>query len=284
MPKTRRVSIGLIQMSMYADPKKNLEKAQRLVREAAKKGAQIICLPELYRSLYFPQDENKDVSALAEPADGESARIFSALAKELRAVIIVPIFEKSGKKTFNSTLVFDTDGGLAGTYRKMHIPHDPLFYEQNYFSKADGGFKVFTTKYGRIAPFICFDQWFPEAARIAALQGTDIIFYPTAIGWIVGEKARDDWHDAWETVMRGHAIANGIHVAAVNRVGTEGKLAFWGGSFVCDAFGKILTKGGDKEEVLVAQVDLGDNERIREGWGFLRNRRPDAYGKLTQRL
>jgi agmatine deiminase len=197
----------------------------------------------------------------------------------------VPLFEKTeGGKLFNSAVVINADGKTLGTYRKTHIPQDPYFYEKNYFEPGDVGYKVFNTTYGRVGVLICYDQWFPEPARILTLKGADIIFYPTAIGWILGETSADgDWNNAWKTVQRGHAIANGVHVAAVNRVGEEGQLKFWGSSFVCDAFGKILKEAdGQKEETLIVKIDFGMNQRIREGWGFLRNRRPDTYKPLTE--
>ncbi len=281
---SKRVKIGLVQMSMAKDTKQNIRKAVSMIKLAARKGANIICLPELYRTLYFPQDEKVGVSDLLEKQDGESSKVMGALAKELGVVLVVPIFEKGlDGKQYNTVLVIDADGKTKLAYRKMHIPHDPLFYEKNYFKDGNKGFLVCKTKFGKVAPLICFDQWFPEAARIAALNGADIIFYPTAIGDMVGYNAPDDWHDAWETVQRGHAIASGVHVAAVNRVGTERKLKFFGGSFICDSFGKILARGKDKEQVLLADVDFSNNERIKEGWGFIRNRRPDAYARLRQK-
>ncbi len=285
MPKEnsggKTVRIGLVQMAMGRDRDSNVSKAIRLVRQAAKKGANIICLPELFSSPYFPQAENdKRAFGLAETIPGQTTREMSRLAKELGVVLIVPIYEKSSGKFFNAIAVIDETGKLLGKYRKMHLPNDPLFYEHNYFSHGDMGYKVFGTKYGRIAPLICFDQWFPEAARISTLQGADIIFYPTAIGWIRRYPAPDNWLDAWTTIQRAHSIANGVHIAAVNRVGVEGELAFWGSSFITDSFGKILKKGGAKEEVIISDIDLGNNRRIKDGWGFLRNRRPDSYEEL----
>jgi agmatine deiminase len=281
-----KVTIGLIQISVSEDASQNLHKTQEKVQEAIAKGAQIICLPELYRTIYFPQSEQIDAVCFAETIPGESTNAFSALAKKNGVVIIVPLFEKDAHGNhYNSAAVLDADGRLLPTYRKMHIPHDPLFYEKNYFQDGDRDFQVYDTRYGRLAVLICYDQWFPEAARIVTLNGADIIFYSTAIGWIKGEglPPEGDWHDAWETVQRGHAIANGIHVAAVNRVGQEGELIFWGGSFVCDSFGQILKRASDKdEEVLVVEIDLDKNVEVREGWGFLRNRRPEAYGLLIE--
>jgi agmatine deiminase len=278
--KTR---LGLIQMRVSEDPGDNLARAIGLAGEAAVRGAEIICLPELYRTRYFPQDECADMQALSEAIPGESTRAFSAFARENGVVVIVPVFEKGEAGAFHNTaVVVDRDGGLLPVYRKVHVPFDPLFYEKHYFVPGDG-FRVYDTDTARFAVLICYDQWFPEAARAATLMGAEIIFYPTAIGWIGGERtsAEDDWHGAWETVQRGHAISNGVHVAAVNRAGQEGDLSFWGGSFVADAFGNIIARAGDGEEVLLVDVDLSMNGRVREGWGFLKNRRPDAYGILT---
>ncbi len=277
--------VGLIQMAVSEDTTLNMKKTSGKIKEAAEKGAQIICLPELYRTRYFPQEEKQDAAKLAETIPGESTKTFSDLAKKLRVVIMVPLFEKAeGGKLFNSAVVINADGKTLGTYRKTHIPQDPYFYEKNYFEPGDAGYKVFNTTYGRVGVLICYDQWFPEPARILTLKGADVIFYPTAIGWILGETSADgDWSDAWKTVQRGHAIANGVHVAAVNRVGEEGQLKFWGGSFICDAFGKILKEADDqKEETLIVKIDFGMNQRIREGWRFLRNRRPDTYKTLTE--
>ncbi|MCP3677663.1 MAG: carbon-nitrogen hydrolase, partial [Deltaproteobacteria bacterium] len=242
-----------------------------------------VCLQELFRTIYFPQYESFDCAGLAESIPGESTTIFAEVARELGIVIIVPLFERDQSGDyFNSAAVIDVDGRLAGIYRKVHIPFDPLFYEKNYFKEGDGGFSVYDTKYGKVGLLICYDQWFPEAARCLTLMGADIIFYPTAIGNIEGHNPPEgDWHDTWETVQRGHAIANGIHIAAVNRVGREGRLSFWGGSFISDAFGNVIGRASrDEEEVLIVRADLSMNGRIREEWGFLRNRRPDAYRLL----
>jgi len=274
------VTIGAIQAKASQDVAVNLAKTIRMVRQAARRGAQIICLQELYRTTYFPQHAKPKRGLSAESIPGESTNAFSKLAKELRVVIIVPIFEKArGGKNYNSAVVIDEKGKLLPTYRKMHIPQDPLFYEKNYFHPGDRGWRVYKTRFATFAVLICYDQWFPEAARMATLAGAEIIFYPTAIGNVVGYHAADgDWHDAWETVMRGHAIANGVHVVAVNRVGREDRLRFWGQSFACDSFGKLLKHASSsREEVTIAKLDLSHNRRIREGWGFLRNRRPDAY-------
>jgi agmatine deiminase len=290
LPKTGKlshvVSLGLIQTTVSEDMALNLQKTLQKVEEAAKRGAQIICLQELYRTRYFPQEEKQDASRFAETIPGESTEAFSDLAKKHKIVVIVPLFEKGANgKFYNSAAVIDADGKLLDTYRKIHIPQDPLFYEQNYFQPGNSGYKVYKTAYANIGVLICYDQWFPEPARINTLKGADIIFYPTAIGYIKDHTSADgDWHDAWQTVQRGHAIENGVHVAAVNRVGEEGELEFWGGSFVCDSFGKILAEASSKkEEVLTVKVDLNLNKRIRDGWGFLKNRRPDTYQQLTEK-
>jgi agmatine deiminase len=262
-----------------------MEKTTRKIEKAAEKGAQIICLQELYRSKYFPQEKNKKVTKFAERIPGESTKIFSELAKKHHIVIIAPIFEKtSSGKFYNSAAIIDADGQILGIYRKVHIPQDPYFYEKEYFSPGEQNYRVFKTAFANIGVLICYDQWFPEPARINALHGAEIIFYPTAIGYIKGYTSADgDWHDAWKTVQRSHAIANGVHVAAVNRVGEEGELKFWGGSFVCDSFGKIVSEAStENEEIIVASLDLSHNKRIQEGWGFLRNRRPDTYKTLIK--
>ena len=282
------VRIALVQMRMKEDPTANLALAQERIEEAAKRGAQIVCLPELYRSLYFPQAEDAENFRLAEPVPGPTSKAMSALAKKHRLVIVAPIFEKRGTGVYhNSALVFDADGSLAGHYRKMHIPDDPEFYEKFYFAPGDLGFPTFKTRYGTLGILICWDQWFPEAARLASLAGAQILLYPTAIGHHVHvEKTLwTEQHAAWETIQRGHAVANGVFVAAVNRVGTEGKLRFWGQSFVSSPFGALRAKADlDAEEVLIADLDLSEIERIRHGWPFLRDRRIDAYAHLTARL
>jgi agmatine deiminase len=282
--KRETVSIGLIQTTVSDDVAVNLNKTVKRIEEASRRGAQIVCLQELYRTKYFPQEEKKDVSQLAETIPGESTRVFSELSKKKKVVIIAPIFEKANGKYYNSAVIIDADGEISGSYRKVHLPHDPLFYEKNYFEQGNSGYSVYKTQYAHVGVLICYDQWFPEPARINALKGAEIIFYPTAIGWIKGYASSDgDWHDAWKTVQRANAIVNGVHVAAVNRVGEEGQLQFWGGSFVCDSFGKVLKEASyTNEEVLVAKVDLSKNKRIQEGWGFLKNRRPDTYRSLTE--
>jgi len=283
--KRKIVSIGLIQTTVSDDIAGNMKKTIEKIKEASRKGAQIICLQELYRTKYFPQEEKQVVSQLAETIPGESTKALSELAKEKKIVIIAPLFEKTSKgKFYNSAAIIDANGKILGAYRKVHIPNDPFFYEKNYFEAGDQGYLVHKTHYARIGVLICYDQWFPEPARINTLKGAEIIFYPTAIGYINGYASSDgDWHDAWKTVQRAHAIANGVHVAAVNRVGKEGQLKFWGGSFVCDSFGKVLGEASDiSEEVLVIKVDLSKNKKIQEGWGFLKNRRPDTYNSLIE--
>ena len=282
--KNKFVKIAAIQASASADLKANLEKAVNMVEKAAKGGAKIVCLQELYRTIYFPQYKKVHKSHYAEAIPGESTRAFSLLAKKYGVVIIVPIFEKRKNRYFNSAAVIDHTGKLLPIYHKIHIPQDPLFYEKNYFEPGEGGYRIYNTKFGRIAVLICFDQWFPEAARIATILGAEVIFYPTAIGTIVGQKSDEgNWHDAWETIMRGHAIANSVNVVAVNRVGREGKLQFWGQSFVADSFGKVLKRAsGKKEEILMVSVDLSMNKKIRNAWGFFRNRRPDTYSLIAK--
>ncbi len=256
------VTIGLIQTTVSESIVQNIEKTVEKIEQAAERGAQIICLEELYRTRYFPQEKNLKVHQLAETIPGESTKDFSELAKKYKIVIIAPLFEKiSAGKFYNSAVIIDSNGEILGTYRKAHIPYDPYFYEKDYFAAGDGKYRVYKTAYARVGVLICYDQWFPEPARINALQGAEIIFYPTAIGYIKGYTSEDgDWHDAWKTVQRAHAIANGVHVAAVNRVGEERELQFWGGSFVCDSFGKVIAEAcTDKEAVLVATLDLSNN-------------------------
>ncbi len=282
--KKKIVTLGLVQTKMTANHEKNLARATAMVEQAAKKGAEIICLPELFRTLYFPQQRSADKNKYAEAIPGISTNIFAAIAKKYGVVIVVPVYEKKGTKFHNSAAVIDERGRLMPTYRKVHIPHDPLFYEKNYFEQGNE-YRIYKTKRATFAVLICYDQWFPEAARAATLKGAEIIFYPTAIGRIVPRKERDDdWANAWETVMRGHAIANSVHVAAVNRTGAEGKLRFWGSSFVADSFGNILKRASDKrEEVVIVRADLTRNKTIREGWRFFHNRRPDTYGPIGKK-
>lgn len=283
--KNKFVTIAGVQSAVSSDLKANLKKTVHAVEQAIKRGAQIICLQELFRTPYFPQYKKVEKEKFSETIPGESTEIFSAIAKKHKVIIIVPIFEydKNGRY-HNSAVVINTNGKLMPTYRKIHIPQDPLFYEKNYFKEGESGYKIYKTKYATFAVLICYDQWFPEAARAVKLSGADIIFYPTAIGNIKGVKQKEgDWHNAWETVMRGHAIANSLYIVAVNRVGVEGKLKFWGQSFVCDAFGKILKKASkDKNEVLISKINLKFNKLIGEDWGFMRNRRPDTYQGLLK--
>ncbi|HZD42916.1 MAG TPA: nitrilase-related carbon-nitrogen hydrolase, partial [Methanomicrobiales archaeon] len=250
---------------------------------ALRRGTRIVCLPEVYRSPYFPQFEHRDASCYAETIPGESTEAFAALARQYHSVIIVPLFERAASgEYYNSAVVIDTDGSLLPVYHKVHIPHDPLFYEKHYFRPGED-YRIYETELVRFAVLICYDQWFPEAARAVTLMGAEVIFYPTAIGWICDElPSEGDWREAWETVQRGHAIANGTPVAAANRVGREGDLLFWGSSFVCDAFGNVIARAGEDEEILIADLDLAINQRVREGWGFLRNRCPSTYGVLQE--
>lgn len=284
--KSNRVVVGLVQTAVSNDLEANLDNTICKIKESARRGAQIVCLQELFRTRYFPQHKKKntdDLSKLSEIMPGELTSKLSGLAKELGVVIVVPLFERDhSEKYYNSVVVIDADGKLLETYRKIHIPHDPLFYEKDYFEPGNLGYRVYETKYAAFGVLICYDQWIPEAARITVLKGADIIFYPTAIGCIKNrEMTEGDWHDAWETVQRGHAIANGVYIAAVNRVGEEEKLKFWGSSFVCDPFGKIIKRAGrDDEEIVIAELDLAKNKEVREGWGFFDNRRPDTYSAL----
>lgn len=275
------VTLGLIQMAMGPDPVGNIEKARRKVIEAAGRGAQIICLPELFHVRYFPQHSGKETGDIAETIPGRSTILFASLAREHNVVIILPLYEKAADgKFFNAVVVIDADGALSEPYHKVHIPQDPGFYEKGYFYPGDS-FRVFPTRYGTIAVLICFDQWFPEAARSVALDGAGIIFYPTAIGHPGPDTPKEGgWQEAWELVQRSHAVANSVHVAAVNRVGTEGSCRFFGGSFVADAFGKVLSRAGDSEEILLVNVDLSMNAEVQDSWGFFRNRRPETYSRI----
>jgi N-carbamoylputrescine amidase len=284
--------IGVIQMACSPEPPENLQRACNFVREAAGRGAQVICLPELFRSQYFCRSEDHSNFALAEPIPGESTQTLGLLAAELKVVIIAPLFERRAAGVYHNTVaVIDVDGSVAGIYRKMHIPDDPLYYEKFYFTPGDLGFKTFSTRYGRVAPLICWDQWYPEAARIASLSGAHVLFYPTAIGWHPSEKEEfgAKQHAAWETIQRAHAIANGVYVGVANRVGFEGTaeagLEFWGGSFICDPFGEVLAKAShDREEILVVECDPAEQEQVRQHWPFLRDRRIDAYSPILARF
>ena len=284
---SHHVTLGLVQMSCSPQPEANLTKAVEQIDHAARQGAQIICLQELFRSRYFCQSEDTNCFRLAEPIPGPTTEMLSKLAAEREIVLIVPLFEKRAEGLFHNTaVVIDADGTLLGKYRKMHIPDDPLYYEKFYFTPGDLGFRTFQTRYARIGVLVCWDQWFPEGARLAALGGAQILFYPTAIGWHHAEKpkTRETQHEAWEIVQRGHAVANGVYVAAVNRVGTEDGLQFWGASFLSDPFGRLLVRASQEaEETLVVSCDLDRIDTIRQHWPFLRDRRIDAYGNLTKR-
>ena len=294
MQPSRKITVGLIQMACSPRAELNLERAVCFVTEAARQGAQVICLPELFRSQYFCQREDASLFDLAEPIPGPTTETLGKIAKEKEVVIIAPVFERRAPGVYhNSAAVIDAGGEVVGLYRKMHIPDDPAYYEKFYFTPGDLGFRAFDTRAGRIATLICWDQWYPEAARLAALQGANIIFYPTAIGWHPAEKAQFGaaQRDAWRTVQRGHAIANGVYVAAVNRVGlekpddTSAGLEFWGSSFVADPFGVVVSEAStDREQILLAEVDLARIEDIRRHWPFLRDRRIDAYAGITNRF
>src|SRR6202040_1668168 len=287
--------VGLVQMSCALDPNENLEKALWRIRETAARGAQIVCLQELFRSQYFCREENAELFALAEPIPGPTTATLGRLARELDVVIIASLFERRTAGIYHNTAaVIGADGEIEGIYRKMHIPDDPLYYEKFYFTPGDLGFLNFDTPFGRIGVLVCWDQWYPEGARLTALQGANVLFYPTAIGWHPDEKAEFGivQHDAWRTIQRAHAIANGVFVGVVNRVGHEfgdirgnrapGKgLEFWGGSFLCDPFGRIIVEAShDKEEILIGQCDLKHLEDVRRNWPFLRDRRIDSYGGI----
>ncbi|MDP4600692.1 MAG: carbon-nitrogen hydrolase [Polaribacter sp.] len=291
MKNTYRIAV--IQLNLNNTPENNLKKCLQWVRDAAAKGAEVISLPELYSSHYFCQSEDTDNFAYAEPLYSISFTAFSELAKELGVVIIVPFFEKRMAGIYhNSAYIIDTDGTEAGLYRKMHIPDDPHFYEKFYFTPGDLGFKSNQTNKGKIGVLICWDQWYPEAARLTALKGAEVLFYPTAIGWHPKEKAQygENQFGAWMNVMKGHAVANGVYVAAANRVGLEkylpdtDGLEFWGASFIAGPQGEILAQAShDKEEILIAEVDLDLQENVRQNWPFFRDRRIDAFGDITKR-
>jgi N-carbamoylputrescine amidase len=284
--------VGLIQMRCSTDPDDNLARACTMLRQAADRDAQIACLPELFRTQYFCQAEESGRFDLAEPIPGPTTMALSALAKDTRMVVIGSIFERRAPGLYHNTaVVIDSDGSLVGRYRKMHIPDDPLYYEKYYFTPGDLGFQAFDTACARVGTLVCWDQWYPEAARLTALKGASILFYPTAIGWHPAEKPvfGAAQASAWETMQRAHAIANGVYVAAVNRVGHEGPstsgLEFWGGSFLTDPFGRIIARAGEQsEEVLIATCDPRLQEETRRNWPFLRDRRIDAYGPITERF
>ena len=288
MPGKNVVTVGLIQMSCGPEPGGNLKKAIGRISEAAKKGAQIVCLQELFRSQYFCQNEDIKNFKLAETIPGPSIEALIKVARQKKIVIVASVFEKRTAGIYHNTaVVIDANGKIAGKYRKMHIPDDPLYYEKFYFTPGDLGFRTHETKYGKVGALICWDQWFPEAARLTALSGSQFLFYPTAIGWLPDEKPemRRAQHSAWETIQRAHAIANGVFVAVVNRVGHEGQLNFWGQSFVADPFGRIIAKASsDKEEVLIVDCDIDQIDETRQNWLFLRDRRIDYYSALAYRF
>lgn len=294
MNNSQIFTTGLIQISMEDSSEKNLQKAIDFIYKAAKNGAQVICLPELFRSKYFCQKEDISLFDLAETIPGPSTEAIGKIAKELKVVVILPLFEKRAVGLYhNSVAVIDADGKLLGKYRKMHIPDDPGFYEKFYFTPGDLGFKCFDSKYGKLGTLICWDQWFPEGARITALKGAAILFYPTAIGWHPYEKEEQGGYqfESWITIQRSHSIANGVYTASVNRVGIEKEtpesagIEFWGASFISDPQGIILAKAShDKEEIILADIDLGRIEYIRRNWPFLRDRRVDYYNDIEKRF
>jgi N-carbamoylputrescine amidase len=292
MSTPRQVRVGIVQMRCAPDPATNLARALDGIAEAADQRATVVCLPELFRTQYFCQREDPACFDLAEPIPGPTTDAIARLAADRHVVVVASLFERRAPGLYHNTAVIvDADGTLRGRYRKMHIPDDPLYYEKFYFTPGDLGFAAWSTAAGRIGTLVCWDQWYPEAARLTALAGADILFYPTAIGWHPAERAAhgDAQRDAWRTVQRAHAIANGIYVAAVNRVGHEGSagggIEFWGSSFICDPFGIVLAEAPeDAEAVLVADCDLRHQEDVRRNWPFLRDRRIDAYGDLDKRF
>jgi N-carbamoylputrescine amidase len=284
------VKIGTVQMSCTASPRENVAKATERIRQAATQGAQIVCLQELFTSLYFCDVEDYDNFQLAEPIPGPTTEALSKVANELGVVIIASLFEKRTEGLYhNTTAVLDADGAYLGKYRKMHIPDDPAYYEKFYFTPGDLGYKVFKTKFATVGVLICWDQWYPEAARITALMGAELLFYPTAIGWATSQDdaTNSEQYNAWQTIQRSHAVANGLHVVSVNRVGLEqnGAMKFWGGSFISNPLGRVLYLAPhDKEEVHVQEIDLGRTDSYRTHWPFLRDRRIDSYQPITKRF
>ncbi len=296
---SEKFNVGLVQMACGPDPDANLATAVTRVKDAARQGANVVCLPELFRTQYFCQREDAALFDLAEPIPGPTTEALSKAARENKVVVIASVFEKRARGVYHNTAaMIDSDGSLKGIYRKMHIPDDPLYYEKFYFTPGDLGFKAFDTHAGKLGTLVCWDQWYPEGARLTALQGANVLFYPTAIGWHPAEKAQfgKAQHDAWRTIQRAHAIANGVYVGVVNRVGKEhgdirgnkadGEgLEFWGGSFLCDPFGTVIAEGShDKEEILVGEIDLARLEDVRRNWPFLRDRRIDSYSPITNRF
>jgi len=294
MPDPSKFTVGLVQMSASDDANKNLKRAVAFIEQAAKSGAQVICLPELFRSQYFCQREDASLFDLAEPVPGPSTEAIGKVAREKKVTVVAPIFERRAAGLYhNSAAIVDSAGKVSGIYRKMHIPDDPAYYEKFYFTPGDLGFRAFDTSVGRIGTLICWDQWYPEGARLTAMRGASVLFYPTAIGWHPHEKELygTAQREAWRTIQRSHAIANGVYVAAVNRVGHEKPsdggtgIEFWGSSFLCDPFGVVVAEGSsDGEEVLIGEVDLARIEDVRRNWPFLRDRRIDAYGGIEQRF
>jgi N-carbamoylputrescine amidase len=282
------VTVALVQMSAGDNPEANLKKALEKISAAAKKGAEIVCLQELFRSRYFCQSEDGRNFRLAEPVPGPTTDSLAEAARAHEVVIVASVFEKRSAGLYHNTAaIIDADGALVGKYRKMHIPDDPLYYEKFYFAPGDLGFPSFQTRYAKIAALVCWDQWFPEGARLAALSGAEILFYPTAIGWIPGEPPRvaRQQREAWQLIQRSHALANGVYVAAANRVGREGKIRFWGRSFVAGPFGELVARAGsEREEIVIARCDLNHIGATRESWPFLRDRRIDAYAPLQSRF
>lgn len=285
-----KVKVGLVQMSCSGDAKSNMDKAIAGIKASASQGAEIVCLQELFTSLYFCDVEDYENFKLAEPIPGPSTDTLSAVAKELGVVIIASLFEKRAQGLYhNTTAVLDADGTYLGKYRKMHIPDDLAYFEKFYFTPGDLGYKVFKTKFATIGVLICWDQWYPEAARLTALRGAEILFYPTAIGWATSQDAatNEEQYNAWQTIQRSHAVANGVHVVSVNRVGFEqdGAMKFWGGSFVSNPFGSLIVKAThDQEEVIVTELDLSKTDSYRTHWPFMRDRRIDSYGEIVKRF
>ena len=286
--QSKKVKVALLQTTVSSDIKANLKKTIDKIKEAAKSGAKIICMQELFRTIYIGESQKKEYFAYAESLQGETITTMTKLAKELQIVLIVPIYEKAKDgNLYNSAIVVDADGKIVGHYRKMHIPNDPGFWEQFYFKPGDFGFKAVQTKYAKIGVLICYDQWFPEAARLMTLDGAEILFYPTAIGWYKEKEPAvyDEYIEGWVTIQRAHAIANSVYVASVNRVGKEfaDKVTFWGNSFIAGPFGKFLARAGEKEETIMAECDLSQTYETRDAWRFFYERRTDAYEGLMQK-
>ncbi len=286
----RKLTLGLVQMSMSESTESNLDHALELIGSASEKGAEVVCLPELFTTRYFAQYEGEEQEELGlayrDTIPGKTTRALAGAARKNDITLIGgSIYESDDDRTYNTSTVFSPKGKMLGKYRKTHIPQDQYYFEKEYFEPGDTGFKVFETDQAKVASLICYDQWYPEAARCCALLGADVIFCPTAIGTVKGiQQTEGNWHRAWENVMRGHAIANSLVVAAVNRSGIEDRMRFWGGSFAIDAFGKTLKRAGGKEEVMICDIDLDHGKEVREGWRFFRNRRPECYGEIVEPL